>query len=84
MLKRSNGPAPQVRDQLTTTHEQALLRSGGQTSPTLSRNAVLVDAIVNTGAWVLLRGQPGRLRRNLGAGLPRDAPPHPKPSPRHL
>lgn len=42
-------PPPQVRDQLTTTHEQALLRAGGQTSPTLSRSAVLVDAIVNTG-----------------------------------
>jgi len=43
--------AAQVRDALTTTHEQQLLRSGGQTSPTLSRDAVVVDAIVNTGVW---------------------------------
>ena len=40
---------PQVRDQLTTAHEQELLRAGGKTSPTLSRDAVLVDAVVNTG-----------------------------------
>lgn len=39
----------QVRDQLTTTHEQQLLRAGQKTSPTLSRDAVMVDAIVNTG-----------------------------------
>ncbi len=39
----------QVRDQLTTAHEQELLRQGGKTSPTLSRDAVLVDAVVNTG-----------------------------------
>lgn len=39
----------QVRDQLTTTHEQQLLREGQATSPTLSRDAVMVDAIVNTG-----------------------------------
>jgi hypothetical protein len=40
----------QVRDSLTTTNEQQLLRVGQQTSPTLSRDAVMVDAIVNTGA----------------------------------
>lgn len=39
----------QVRDQLTTAHEQELLRRGEKTSPTLSRDAVLVDAVVNTG-----------------------------------
>ena len=44
-----------MRDALTTTHEQALLRAGGQTSPTLSREAVLVDAIVNTGAGLPAR-----------------------------
>lgn len=46
---RSSPSWPQVRDQLTTTNEQELLRAGGQTSPTLSREAVMVDAIVNTG-----------------------------------
>lgn len=42
-------PHTQVRDQLTTAHEQELLRQGEKTSPTLSRDAVLVDAVVNTG-----------------------------------
>ena len=45
----------QVRDALTTTHEQALLRAWGQTSPTLSRDAVMVDAIVNTGGRLAAR-----------------------------
>ena len=38
-----------MRDALTTSHEQQLLRSGGVTSPTLSRDAIMVDCIVNTG-----------------------------------
>ena len=42
-----------MRDALTTTHEQQLLRSGVQTSPTLNHDAVHVDAIVNTGGWMV-------------------------------
>ena len=44
---------------LTTTHEQQLLKAGGQTSPTLRRDAVLVDAIVNTGEMKGCRGGKG-------------------------
>ncbi|KAL4458671.1 hypothetical protein ABPG75_013536 [Micractinium tetrahymenae] len=50
-----------VRDQLTTTHEQALLRAGGQTSPTLTRSAVMVDAIVNTVGFPLVGGPAGTM-----------------------
>lgn len=50
-----------VRDSLTTTHEQQLLRSGVQTSPTLSRNAVVVDAIVNTVGFPLVGGPAGTM-----------------------
>ncbi|EFN54112.1 hypothetical protein CHLNCDRAFT_25038 [Chlorella variabilis] len=50
-----------VRDSLTTTHEQQLLRSGVQTSPTLSREAVLVDAIVNTVGFPLVGGPAGTM-----------------------
>lgn len=38
-----------MRDQLTSTHEQQLLKAGkGAVSPTLRRDAVLVDSVVNT------------------------------------
>ena len=53
--------ALQVRDMLTTTHEQQLLRAGGQTSPTLRRDAVLVDAVVNTVGFPLVGGPAGEL-----------------------
>ncbi|PSC71131.1 protoporphyrin IX magnesium chelatase [Micractinium conductrix] len=50
-----------VRDMLTTTHEQQLLKAGGQTSPTLRRDAVLVDAIVNTVGFPLVGGPAGTM-----------------------
>ena len=48
-----------MRDLLTTAHEQALLRSGQATSPTLKRDAVLVDAVVNTIGFPLVGGPAG-------------------------
>ena len=58
----------QVRDQLTTAHEQELLRRGEKTSPTLSRDAVLVDAVVNTGtlAWVAVQSSGVCLQTGVG------------------
>ncbi|KAL4859226.1 Acyl-coenzyme A oxidase [Chlorella vulgaris] len=50
-----------VRDSLTTTNEQQLLRAGHQTSPTLSRDAVMVDAIVNTVGFPLVGGPAGTM-----------------------
>ena len=48
-----------VRDQLTTTHERALLASGTLTSPALRTDAVRVDAIVNTIGFPLVGGPAG-------------------------
>ena len=50
-----------VRDQLTTTHEASLLAAGQATSPTLHRNAVRVDAIVNTIGFPLVGGPAGTM-----------------------
>ena len=51
----------QVRDLLTTSHEQQLVRGGQVTSPTLKRDAVLVDAVVNTIGFPLVGGPAGGL-----------------------
>ena len=50
-----------VRDALTTTHEQALLRQGRPTSPTLKSDAALVDAVVNTIGFPLVGGPAGTM-----------------------
>ena len=72
LAARTLTPRPhlQVRDALTTTHEQALLRAGGRTSPTLSRDAVLVDAIVNTGGWQEAQGRSCRVQPPCMPHLP--------------
>lgn len=59
MHTRSPNPSWQVRDMLTTSHEQQLLRSGQATSPSLKRDAVLVDAVVNTIGFPLVGGPAG-------------------------
>ncbi|GAB4822001.1 hypothetical protein N2152v2_009047 [Parachlorella kessleri] len=51
----------QVRDLLTTSHEQQLVRGGQVTSPTLKRDAVLVDAVVNTIGFPLVGGPAGTM-----------------------
>lgn len=50
-----------MRDQLTTTHEQEILRGGGTTSSTLQRDAVLVDAVVSTIGFPLVGGPAGTM-----------------------
>eukprot|EP00884_Botryococcus_braunii_P009534 jgi/Botrbrau1/18582/Bobra.0367s0024.1 len=51
-----------VRDQLTTAHEQQLLKSGqGGVSPTLRRDAVMVDSVVNTIGFPLVGGPAGTM-----------------------
>ena len=56
-------PLPQVRDLLTTTHEQKLLAHGetGGISTTLrTRDAAVVDAVVSTIGFPLVGGPAGR------------------------
>ena len=50
-----------VRDVLTTQHEQQLIKRGIKTSPTLERNAIAVDAIVNTIGFPLVGGPAGTM-----------------------
>lgn len=50
-----------VRDQLTTDHEATLRREGRSTSSTLRRDAVRVDAVVNTIGFPLVGGPAGTM-----------------------
>lgn len=52
-----------MRDLLTTEHEQQLLRSGQAPSSSLKRDAVLVDAVVNTIGFPLVGGPAGEVPR---------------------
>ena len=56
-------PLPQVRDLLTTTHEQKLLvhgETGGISTTLRTRDAAVVDAVVSTIGFPLVGGPAGR------------------------
>ncbi|GMH35161.1 hypothetical protein BSKO_03029 [Bryopsis sp. KO-2023] len=48
-----------VRDQMTTEHEQKLVKAGKGDNPTLQKDAIMVDAIVNTIGFPLVGGPAG-------------------------
>lgn len=51
----------QVRDQLTTVHEQAAIKASTQQRGSLSKEAVEVDAIVSTIGFPLVGGPAGSM-----------------------
>ena len=50
-------PDLQVRDLLTSTHEQGRIRAGAQERGSLARDALPVDAIVSTIGFPLVGGR---------------------------